>query len=339
MPYQLSIEPTNYCNLRCPKCLQGYDNYPRQCEYMSYDLFEKILKENHKHFWKVYLMYGGESLLHPEFDKMVRLCKELGIWQTFLHTNGTLLTEELSYKLIQSGLDNLIISFDGVDKETYEKLQKGAIFEETIANIRTFLKIKKKLGSTKPFVSIKIIHSLVDQEPSIDPEFAKNFEGLPLNLIYFDRLFVQGEYGHELLKDKKWNVFNYKKLQTQNAKDYFICYNVYSEVVVNCHGKIIRCCRDQECYYEMGDIGKEKLEDIWNNEAFLSIRENLQKKILDGPCTQCSSLWCGRPTHYLKRNPGEYLTFPKYIIRYYCPNISGKLLSMPLINKFFHPTN
>jgi len=339
MPYQLSIEPTNHCNLQCPKCLQGSNNYPRKRKFMPYSLFEKIMKDNYKHFWKVYLMYGGESLLHPKFPQMIRLCKELGIWQTFLHTNGTLLTEELSYKLIEAGLDNMIISFDGDDKETYEKLQKGANFEKTIENIKTFLKVKKKLGSTKPFTSIKMIQSLVDQSSSVDSGFVKNFEKLPLNLIYFEKLLAQGEYGKKLLKDSRWKVFNYERLEQQNVKDYFTCYNIYSEVVVNCQGKVIRCCMDQECYHEVGDLGREKIKDIWNNKAFMSIRENLQKGIFSGPCKRCFSLWSGSPRHYLIRNLSEYLTFPKYIIRYYYPNVAGRFLSIPIVNKILYTDN
>lgn len=334
MPYIVTIEPTNYCNLKCPKCLHGY-NYPREQGFMPYELFEKIIRENAHHIWNSCLMYGGESLLHPDLPRMIRLAKEYGIWQVSLHTNGCFLTEDMSYQLIEAGLDTLVFSFDGDDKETYEKLQKGANFEKTIANIRRFLEIKKNLNIIKPFVSIKTIRSLVDQPSSMSADFVKYFEGLPINRIYFEKLYAQGEYGEKLLRDRHWDVFNYDRLNQQAIKDYFPCYNVYSEVVITWQGKVIRCCRDQECLFEMGDLGKETIADVWNNDAFLSIRENLKRKVLDGPCKRCSSLWCGRPVNYPKRNFFEYVTFPKYLIRFYYPEFSRKLFSIPALNRIF----
>ncbi len=337
LPYQLTIEPTNHCNLKCPKCLQGYDDYPRKKGFMPFELFEKIIKENQENALNIYLQFGGESLMHKDFPRMVRLCKEYNIWQTYLHTNGTLLNEEMSHKIIEAGLDNLIISFDGDNKDTYEKLHKGADFDDTIANIKRFLEIKKKLNSPKPFTSIKMIHSLAEQTGELSKDFVNKFKGLPINRIYMERLFAQGQYGQALVDDEKWKVFNKEEMDRKDDSNYFPCYNVYSEVIITFEGKIIVCCRDQECYYEMGDLNKETVADIWNNDAFIEIRENLKNKIIKTPCDLCSSLWCGKPQHFLRRNSFEYITLPKYLIRFYYTELSRKLFSIPLINKFFSP--
>ena len=335
LPYQVTIEPTNICNLRCPKCLQAYKDYPRPFGYMPFEFYEKIIKENHHHIWTLYLMYGGESFLHKDFCKMVQLAKEYNIWQTFVHTNATLINEEVSYRIFESGLDNLIISFDGDNKETYEKLQTGANFEKTMENIKIFLKIKKKLRKSKPFVSIKIIHSLKNQPNEISKDFLKCFNGLPINRIYFEKLFAQGSYGKILLEDNNWDIFNQNEMIEKNSDKYFSCDNVYTEVVITWDGKLLRCCRDQEGYHEMGNLNKATIADIWNNQEFLSVRENLKKKNVDGPCKICSSLWCGKPINYNKKNIQELLTFPKYLIRYYYPELSRKMLSIPFLNKYY----
>ena len=77
---------------------------------------------------------------------------------TRFHTNGTLLDEDKSRRLIDSGLDQFAFSFDGFDAETYEKIRVNAKFEKTVGNIVRFLEIKKEMGAKKPATFIELIH-------------------------------------------------------------------------------------------------------------------------------------------------------------------------------------
>ena len=40
-----------------------------------------------------------------------------------LHTNGTVMDEDLAKKIVNSGLDRIIFSLDSITKEIYEKLE------------------------------------------------------------------------------------------------------------------------------------------------------------------------------------------------------------------------
>ena len=55
--------------------------------------------------------------------------KKKGILETIINTNATNLTETNSKKLIESGLDLMIYSFDGGTKKTYEKMRPGRFNE------------------------------------------------------------------------------------------------------------------------------------------------------------------------------------------------------------------
>ena len=56
--------------------------------------------------------WRGEPLLNPELPEIISYAKSKGILETIINTNVTQLDKELSEKIILSGLDLMIISFD-----------------------------------------------------------------------------------------------------------------------------------------------------------------------------------------------------------------------------------
>ena len=94
---------------------------------MQFSLFKKIIDETKDYVELVDLDLYGESMLNPDIYKMIKYAKTNGL-NTLLNTNATLLNKENSRKLIHSGLDILIISFDGTSKETYELIRREGNF-------------------------------------------------------------------------------------------------------------------------------------------------------------------------------------------------------------------
>ena len=133
MPIRLWIEATSTCSLACVMCPNK--NLTRdQLGFMDFDVFKKIVDEAKNFVFDVHLLHRGESLAHPDFFRMIRYAHDAGIVTRF-HTNGTLLTEEKSRLLLDSGIDQFAFSFDGFTAEAYEKIRVGAKFEKTVGNI------------------------------------------------------------------------------------------------------------------------------------------------------------------------------------------------------------
>ena len=152
MPFRLWVEPTSHCNLRCIMC-PNKDLPREQKGFMDWTLYRKIIDEASEYVFDIHLLHRGESLLHPDFFKMAQYAHDKGLTVKF-HTNGTLLDEEKAYKLINSGIDQFSFSFDGYQKETYERIRVGGSFEKTVNNIVRFLEIKKKLKAKKPYTCL-----------------------------------------------------------------------------------------------------------------------------------------------------------------------------------------
>ena len=126
-PLSVDIETASICDLACPHCSREYIITPDKI--MSFELYKKIIEEcvNLK-VPSIKLNWRGEPLLNSKISEFIKYAKEKGILEVSINTNAVTLTEEKSEKLIKSGLDVIIFSFDGVQKRpTKNSDQEGFI--------------------------------------------------------------------------------------------------------------------------------------------------------------------------------------------------------------------
>ncbi len=118
------VEVTNRCNLNCATCMRNvWDaNYGG----MELGTFRRILSSLEKmpHKPEIFLGGYGEPLSHPYCLEMIRMAKEAGYFVSLI-TNGILLTEPVSQKLIDLRLDKLWVSLDGASPECYMDVRLG----------------------------------------------------------------------------------------------------------------------------------------------------------------------------------------------------------------------
>ena len=88
---------------------------------------------------------------------MIKYAKDKGILEVQFNTNAMLLTEKISERLIEAGLDRIIFSLDGMTKETFENIRGGANFEKVVNNIKSFINIRNEMGGKKPCVRIQMV--------------------------------------------------------------------------------------------------------------------------------------------------------------------------------------
>lgn len=151
-PFQLSIEPTFVCNFKCNYCIHSKKREVLEQEgfrfgYMEWDIFKRII-EQCKGFpnkiKKITLAGLGEPLLHKQLPQMIRLIKEADICEKVLViSNGALLTNSLSERLVESGLDELKISLQGLNDDKYKETCGVSIsYNGILENIKYFSKYR-----------------------------------------------------------------------------------------------------------------------------------------------------------------------------------------------------
>lgn len=148
-PFTLFIFPTTFCNFKCNYCGHslGYEEMKKKYNFepqmMSESTFLEILEQARKFnqkFKVVSLTGHGEPMLNPNLANMIRLVKKSNIADRIeVISNASLLTYDLSDKLIESGLDILRISIQGLSSQKYNDVCNFNLdFQDLIKNIKYF---------------------------------------------------------------------------------------------------------------------------------------------------------------------------------------------------------
>ncbi len=303
-PMRLWVEPTSFCNLKCPMCTSK-DIPEDKIGYMDWGLYKKIINEAKGFVHDINFFLGGESLFHKRLPDMIRYAKENGIG-TRLSTNATVLTKDKAKAILDAGLDFIIFSFDGYEKEVYEKIRVNANFEKTLGNIRRFLEEKKMRGGSKPYVVFQVIEGLSDENPSPFPlplgernkvrggfssenkddnrrAFLKGLEGLPIDKI---SLIEPHTFGGKISREGE------KKFRAVGRK-YVPCTFLWYSMSVKWDGTVVPCCVDLAGEMPLGDVSKQSLLEIWNGQKLIELREKIASgRYTDVPlCKGCDILW------------------------------------------------
>lgn len=147
------IEPTDLCNLDCTMCIRH--SWDESMGRMSEETFQSILTALSKMDPIPTVFFGGlgEPLYNPKTIDWIGQVKQLG-GQVELITNGTILNEKVSKRLIDAGLDVLWVSIDGASPESYADIRLGGAFPQVIENLTRFQRMRP--GGHKPYPKIGI---------------------------------------------------------------------------------------------------------------------------------------------------------------------------------------
>ena len=115
-PVAAHLIPIRRCNLSCAYCNE-YDD--RSAPVPTADVLRRIDRLVDLGTGVVTLS-GGEPLLHPDLDEIVRHIRRRGAIATLI-TNGYLLSRDRIERLNEAGLDHLQISIDNVRPDDVSK--------------------------------------------------------------------------------------------------------------------------------------------------------------------------------------------------------------------------
>lgn len=252
LPMELVIEVTNKCNLNCIMCIR--QNMTRPVGFMKMKLFKKIINETADFLELLYLHGLGEPLFHPKIFEMVKYAKSKGL-NVGISTNATLLTSKKAKQLIESGLDYLIIALDAATPKTYKQVRGGENFNQVVANVKNYLKLKKKAGKS-PFTVLQFV-KLKENKKEVK-QFQERWRNSGADVVRVKPVV-------DLLRQQKITA----KLPQRP------CFYIWRQLnMVSWDGKFITpCCMDADGNYPLGNANKESIVKIWNNPKMIALRK------------------------------------------------------------------
>jgi MoaA/NifB/PqqE/SkfB family radical SAM enzyme len=120
-PGYLQFAITNVCNARCDFCGFAVDRFdPNQRRRVTLAQARDVIDRCVRLHIGYLLFVGGEPLVHPDLQAMVRYAAERGL-RPMICTNGSLWTETNLREFAAAGLSSVIMSIDAHDVRTHER--------------------------------------------------------------------------------------------------------------------------------------------------------------------------------------------------------------------------
>lgn len=304
-PKIAQIEITNRCNFNCIMCQRFPLKVP--IKDMNLKIYKKIISKLDS-IKEIILTGWGEPLLHPELIEMIKIAKKFNK-NVSLTSNGSLLSESIAQKLIDTELDSISFSID--DIRAPKKGSDVHPITTQIKNIENFMQMIKT-KNRKPSVIIQATLHKNKENKIFD--VVKWASAIGANMVNVNRLDMrfQKELKRPNLKQekefikqldiigKKYNIITefrpyiafsgitrsiYRLLAPYMGLGGNHCLRIYNYVYINMTGGVTPCCALP--LWEVGNLLNERLDDIWKNEKFTKFRKHdFQRKV----CGKCDVL-------------------------------------------------
>lgn len=282
-PFNVIIDVSERCNFQCQYCFRSDSDrnkwgYAKDNQLMDWNIFVKTVeqvKEFEDDVRQISLSGHGEPLCNRKIPDMVRYIKEQGIRsRVSIHTNASLLDREFIDDLVNSDIDRIVVSLQGMTSEKYWEVCHAKINLEDFYNNLSYLYENKNHTQ----VHIKILN--VALEKGEEDDFYKKF--CPIG----DRVFieqevpiwkgVESEKGKAEIGNKYGNRFPLQKC----------CPLIFHTITIIPNGDVYPCTqllREDK----LGNINETTLMEMWVGKERRGLL--LRQCELNNPeiCEQC----------------------------------------------------
>ena len=257
------------------------------------------------------MLHGvGEPMLVKHLPRMVRYLKDRGTYVLF-NTNGTVLNERNGRALIDADLDELRVSFDAANAESYRAIRGKNYFNRILKNVRAFRDLQEREGNVKPRVSAWLtgMRETVEQLP----DFVRVAAETGVKEVYLQRLvfFEENAIGkarpdqalyEQLSREEAAHIDRAAAIaaslgitfsasgaasepgmslkRSDSGSPWSMCRRPWTVMYITANGRALPCCIapfSQRGYenYTLGDATQQTLRAIWSGEAYRDFRRGL----------------------------------------------------------------
>lgn len=292
-PKYVSFEPSSKCNLHCVMCSRETLAQKPLNINMSFEDF-KCMLDQFTAPEEITLCGIGEPLLNPRIIDMVQYVTDKG-WRPTMITNGTIMREETAQKLIDAGLTKITFSIHGGTPETHYLIRQGPknidSLDRLYGNIKRFVEIRNE---RKANVYVIANYLAARQTVSEFPKTLQTAKQIGIDEVVALRLINVNGTLDDLAPDhgQERQMVAYKKLAADLGVRFSFwegtgrCRELWECIFIMSNGDIGPC--DGWLYDKppMGNLLKERLEDVWNGQEYQDLRKTFLARKLEW-CETC----------------------------------------------------
>lgn len=304
----LRIDLANNCNIRCIMC-QAYNAMPvSSMEFLDFDTWAEKTAGSLGSWHTIQLGHVAEPTVHPRFADFVRHIRRESDCQIHIVTNGKLLSR---YVDVINEVGNCLVqvSMDSIQEKTHEYIRHGSNFWPVFHQLPLIDRKTNKL-----LLSFTLMASNIDEYEQILSYCQKEEAQLAaFPMILRDE---NGVIPERLVRESLW--FNKNKLKDWLNKFYGVsgggtvigaasgnmpgevdaitCQAHHTDLLVDYRGSARLCGQRM-----IGNIGREKLVDVWNGNEARNFRSEIDAT--RSACQNCDYLLrCLNPSLTLIEN-------------------------------------
>lgn len=290
LPISISIEPTTACNLGCPECPSGLKMFSRKTGNLRLPDYTRWIDGMSSHLVHLNLYFQGEPFIHPEIYELIIHAHRQRIF-TSTSTNGHFLSEENAMRIVSSGLDQLIISVDGVTQEVYEQYRIHGSLSKVLEGAKILMDCKRRLHSATPHVVFQFL-VLRPNEHQVDEVF-DIARAIGIDEVRLKTAQVYDYVNGNALLPENEKYSRYMRLPdgTYRVKSVLEnqCWRMWSGCVITWDGRVVPCCFDKDATHALGNLQTSSFTEIWNGPAYFDFRRSLlESRAGIDICANCS---------------------------------------------------
>lgn len=277
---KIYIEISNICNLKCTFCPE----VEREQKIISIESFKSYALQAKPLAKQICLHLMGEPLAHPNFQKIMEICDELGV-KIFLTTNGTLIKRHHNRLLEWKSLEQINFSvhsfFSNEQKNNFDyyidpilKFSSDAINlnKDFYINLRLWnLEASNRQNNENNVVFDKINHIFnINLNQIVDVKHNKSKKIKHKLYVHFD------------------TKFEWPSLKNDFRSKHGSCYGLRKQLGIHANGDVVPCCLDKEAILKLGNMNTHKLIDIIKTQKSQKIKSGFEQGVLvEDLCQKC----------------------------------------------------
>lgn len=291
-PSEFYVDITGFCNLHCRLCPEGRKANDQPKKFMTFEEFRAISESFLSYSNNITLINWSEAFLNKELFNIIEYIKKKNKKISLtISTNGNFFKKPDALKLLNLGLDNLVISISGITNAVYTKYHAGGNLSKLLNTIKFITDAKDKYKSSKPNISLRYLLfpfnyiSLKKLKRFLLKTFGENkynqiddinidwgsFSGTDLNVKQLNKLY--GEY---------LPIYKYPRYLK------YSCNRIFNSPTIRADGTVFPCCAvTYNSKHTLGNLNENTFAEIWNGNAYRNLRETFNMGTND-LCNNCT---------------------------------------------------
>ena len=282
-PSQILMDITEVCNLACIHCphpaFAKSEHYAAR--HLDPALNEKMIEEVRRHGQGLtqYIRYAsnGEPLVHPDGYDLIQAAVERSGVPVTLTTNGKIMNEKRTQRLLESGVHIIDVSIDAFRAETYARIRVKGDLAVTRENVLRLIRWARESKA-----KTKVVVSFVEQPQNTAEvaDFERYWKDEGADFVVIRRLHSCSGAMPQLAEQCRQKLAGAKRRP---------CLYPWERIVVNARGDLAFCPSDWVHGSVVADYRQTTIREEWQGAFYGRLRRahlsgDYREQGFCGPC-------------------------------------------------------